>query len=90
VALHLNVAATAAASLPRPARLGLALGSLISGATSALGGSWSRHDLGLLLLTCQLLLLLLQYTWPEFIGADLSKVTLMDALSNSSWDSTRR
>jgi hypothetical protein len=37
-----------------------------------------------------LLLLLLQYTWPEFIGADLSKVTLMDALNNSSWDSSRR
>jgi hypothetical protein len=44
------------------------------------------------LLTLLLLLLLccLQYTWPEFIGADLSKVTLMDALGQSSWDSSRR
>ncbi|WIA21539.1 hypothetical protein OEZ85_000736 [Tetradesmus obliquus] len=31
-----------------------------------------------------------KYTWPEFIGADLSKVALMDALNKSSWDSTRR
>ncbi|KAF6252539.1 S-adenosyl-L-methionine-dependent methyltransferase [Scenedesmus sp. NREL 46B-D3] len=31
-----------------------------------------------------------KYIWPEFIGADLSKVTLMDALSRSSWDSSRR
>jgi hypothetical protein len=37
-----------------------------------------------------LLLFCLQYTWPEFIGADLSKVTLIDALGKSSWDSSRR
>lgn len=29
---------------------------------------------------------LLQYTWPEFVGADLSKVSLMQALSGTSWD----
>jgi hypothetical protein len=42
------------------------------------------------LLLLLLLLFCLQYTWPEFIGADLSKVTLMDALGQSSWDSSRR
>jgi hypothetical protein len=29
---------------------------------------------------------LLQYTWPEFVGADLSKVCLMNALCTTSWD----
>lgn len=31
-----------------------------------------------------------KYTWPEFVGADLSKVSLMQALAKTSWDSTRR
>lgn len=32
----------------------------------------------------------LQYIWPEFVGADLSKVSLMEALSSTSFDATRR
>jgi hypothetical protein len=31
-----------------------------------------------------------QYSWPEFIGADLSKVSLKDALARSSFDPRRR
>jgi hypothetical protein len=32
----------------------------------------------------------LQFSWPEFVGADLSKVTLMEALSGTTWDKTKR
>eukprot|EP00878_Enallax_costatus_P002294 GHUV01002469.1.p1 GENE.GHUV01002469.1~~GHUV01002469.1.p1 ORF type:complete len:300 (+),score=73.22 GHUV01002469.1:1296-2195(+) len=31
-----------------------------------------------------------KYIWPEFVGADLSKVSLMEALSKTSFDPTRR
>lgn len=31
-----------------------------------------------------------KYSWPEFIGADLSKVTLSDALAGSSFDPQKR
>lgn len=31
-----------------------------------------------------------QYTWPEFVAADLSQVSLMEALSGTSWDKTKR
>eukprot|EP00879_Flechtneria_rotunda_P000635 GHRR01000748.1.p1 GENE.GHRR01000748.1~~GHRR01000748.1.p1 ORF type:complete len:385 (+),score=106.17 GHRR01000748.1:472-1626(+) len=31
-----------------------------------------------------------KYTWPEFVGADLSKVSLIEALSNTSFDTTKR
>lgn len=49
----------------------------------------------LLLLLCFLWLLLLsaapaQFSWPEFVAADLSKVTLKEALSSTSWDRTKR
>jgi hypothetical protein len=37
-----------------------------------------------------LLLLLLQYSWPEFVAADLSQVSLMEALSGTSWNKTKR
>jgi hypothetical protein len=31
-----------------------------------------------------------QYSWPEFIAADLSKVCLAEALATSSFDPTKR
>lgn len=31
-----------------------------------------------------------KYIWPEFVGADLAKVSLMEALSRTSFDSTKR
>jgi hypothetical protein len=34
--------------------------------------------------------LLLQYSWPEFVAADLSRVSLMEALSGTSWDQAKR
>ena len=32
----------------------------------------------------------LQYSWPEFVAADLSQTTLMDALSTTTWNKTKR
>jgi len=31
-----------------------------------------------------------KYSWPEFVAADLSQTTLMEALSNTTWNSTKR
>lgn len=32
----------------------------------------------------------MQYTWPEFVAADLSQTTLKEALSGTSWDKSKR
>jgi len=31
-----------------------------------------------------------KYSWPEFVAADLSQTSLMEALSNTSWNRTKR
>lgn len=31
-----------------------------------------------------------QYSWPEFVAADLSQTSLMEALSTTTWNSTKR